>query len=247
MKNAIFLIVTLLCFSVQFASSQTPEEKKLIDVIRLETESFRKGDTTTWKTLFVHDDKLSLGYTMNGYTINLMGWESILKDMALRISYRTGPSKYTILKQHNYNIRLSDQMASMIYDQEVAAPAKDSLPSGFTREFRTLVKEDGKWKITSLQTLDTLSFTSTKPVYVENVLNAMGYSFVNEKKWDQAIAIFKFNVSMFPKAWNTYDSLGEAYAKSGNKALAIENYNKSVELNPKNDNGIKVLKELKNP
>jgi cytochrome c-type biogenesis protein CcmH/NrfG len=42
-----------------------------------------------------------------------------------------------------------------------------------------------------------------------------------------------------------YDSLGEAYAAVGKKALAIENYEKSIKLDPKNQNGIDRLKKLK--
>ena len=59
-----------------------------------------------------------------------------------------------------------------------------------------------------------------------------------------AVEIFKLNVEQFPKEWNVYDSLGEAYLKIGNKAEAIKNYKKSIELNPNNDNGIGVLKSL---
>ena len=43
---------------------------------------------------------------------------------------------------------------------------------------------------------------------------------------------------------NVYDSLGEAYMKTGQKELAIKNYEKSLELNPKNDNGKEMLKKL---
>ena len=48
----------------------------------------------------------------------------------------------------------------------------------------------------------------------------------------------------YPKYWNAYDSIGEAYLKAGNKDLATQNYQKSVELNPKNQNGIEALKKI---
>nr|WP_315224929.1 tetratricopeptide repeat protein [uncultured Flavobacterium sp.] len=41
-----------------------------------------------------------------------------------------------------------------------------------------------------------------------------------------------------------YDSYGEALLQSGRKDDAIKMYQKSVELNPDNVNGKKVLKEL---
>lgn len=59
------------------------------------------------------------------------------------------------------------------------------------------------------------------------------------------IEIFTENVKENPKSANAYDSLGEAYMKSGNNRLAIENYEKSVQLNPQNDNAVKILQELK--
>jgi len=40
---------------------------------------------------------------------------------------------------------------------------------------------------------------------------------------------------MYPGAWNTCDSLGEAYAASRNKKLATENHEKSIQLNQKKE------------
>ena len=48
-----------------------------------------------------------------------------------------------------------------------------------------------------------------------------------------------------PNSFNVFDSLGEAYALAGNKKLAIENYEKSMQLNPKNTNGEEALAKLK--
>ena len=51
-------------------------------------------------------------------------------------------------------------------------------------------------------------------------------------------------ITTFPKSGNAYDSLGEAYLADGDKKLAIANYKKSVELDPTNENGKKVLAEI---
>ena len=50
----------------------------------------------------------------------------------------------------------------------------------------------------------------------------------------------KTNVKLYPESSNVYDSLGEAYMKDGNKELAIKNYEKSLELDQKNDNAKKI-------
>jgi cytochrome c-type biogenesis protein CcmH/NrfG len=44
-----------------------------------------------------------------------------------------------------------------------------------------------------------------------------------------------------------YDSLGEAYMAQGEKELAIANYKKSLELDPKNNNAVEMLKKLTTP
>lgn len=57
--------------------------------------------------------------------------------------------------------------------------------------------------------------------------------------------MFKLNVGLYPKSFNVYDSLGEGYMNAGEKELAIKNYEKSIEINPKNDNGTLMLEKLK--
>ena len=77
----------------------------------------------------------------------------------------------------------------------------------------------------------------------ENEMNGTGYQFLQAGKVKEAAAIFKLNTIAFPKSSNVYDSYGEALMALGNKTAAIENYKKSVQLNPGNEAGIKILKD----
>ncbi len=77
----------------------------------------------------------------------------------------------------------------------------------------------------------------------EYEMNGTGYEFMLAGKLKEAAAIFRLNKEAFPKSSNVYDSYGEALMALGDKTAAIENYKKSVRLNPGNENGIKVLKE----
>ena len=43
-----------------------------------------------------------------------------------------------------------------------------------------------------------------------------------------ALVIFKLNVEQYPASDNAYDSYGKALLKSGDQALAIESYKKSL-------------------
>lgn len=78
----------------------------------------------------------------------------------------------------------------------------------------------------------------------EDAMNLLGYKYLTAGKIKEALEIFKINVEEFPDSWNCYDSLAEAYMESGEKDLAIKNYERSIEMNPNNENGKKMLKEL---
>ncbi|KPJ59219.1 MAG: hypothetical protein AMJ46_11985 [Latescibacteria bacterium DG_63] len=80
--------------------------------------------------------------------------------------------------------------------------------------------------------------------FSERSFNLLGYRLLGKEKIQEALEIFKLNAEAYPDSWNVYDSLGEAYAKSGNNELAIENYQKSLDLNPDNEHGKKMLEEL---
>lgn len=81
----------------------------------------------------------------------------------------------------------------------------------------------------------------------EGELNSLGYKLIRAKKFTEAIRIFQLNVEAYPRSGNVYDSLGEAYMDDGNKPLAIVNYQKSLQLNPKNGGAVKMLQKLKAP
>jgi dienelactone hydrolase len=78
----------------------------------------------------------------------------------------------------------------------------------------------------------------------EKEVNAFGYQLMGSGKLNEAIAIFKLNVAMYPEGYNTYDSLAEAQAAAGDKQSAIANYKKSLELNSGNTNAVERLKKL---
>jgi Tfp pilus assembly protein PilF len=67
------------------------------------------------------------------------------------------------------------------------------------------------------------------------------------KKTPEAIEIFKLSVEAYPESYNTWDSLAEAYMDHGDKELAIQNYKKSLEVDPKNANAVNKLKQLTAP
>ncbi len=86
---------------------------------------------------------------------------------------------------------------------------------------------------------DTLHYTFT-----EDDMNVLAYQLMWNKMDDKALEVFKTNLQMFPDSWNSYDSYGEILLKLGRKEEAISMYKKSIEMNPGNEGGKKVLADL---
>jgi hypothetical protein len=80
--------------------------------------------------------------------------------------------------------------------------------------------------------------------FLEGKINNLGYSLLGNKRIDDAILIFKLNTEEFPTSFNTWDSLGEAYADAGRKEEAITAYKKSLTLNPTSRTGLEALSRL---
>ena len=84
-------------------------------------------------------------------------------------------------------------------------------------------------------------------LFQEATLNNLGYRLIQKGRVQDAISIFRLNTEAYPQGFNTYDSLAEAYMLKGDKKLAIRNYKKSLELNPKNTNAVAMLEKLAAP
>jgi cyclase len=79
----------------------------------------------------------------------------------------------------------------------------------------------------------------------ENELNMLGYQLLWREMTEAAIEIFKLNTQAYPESANPYDSLGDAYEASGEIELAIEAYEKALEINPDMPSSIEALKKLR--
>jgi len=137
--------------------------------------------------------------------------------------------------------RISRDLTSILYNQPYELP-KQSIAEALMktiseRDVAAAVKQYRELKATGSATYD----------FGENELNLLGYQLLGAKKMKEAIEIFKLNVEAYPQAANPYDSLGEAYLTAGEKAPALQNYKKALELNPENTNAAAVIKTLELP
>jgi hypothetical protein len=76
-------------------------------------------------------------------------------------------------------------------------------------------------------------------------INGLGYRLLGWQKVIEAIRVFALNVELFGGSFNVYDSYGEALLVHGDTLAAIENYQRSLELNPDNTNAVAILARLR--
>lgn len=75
-------------------------------------------------------------------------------------------------------------------------------------------------------------------------LNTLGYVYLRSGRVREALMTFKFNTRFFPYDPNVYDSYAEALEQDGQLALAMENYQKVLEITPDNEEVIEKVKAL---
>lgn len=237
------LATSMFCFSGLTAHAQSAEEEAVKKVIRTETEAWGKRDADAWQASWSQDPRASRTILMNNMLIDAMGWENFGPGMIKDIHENPEP-KIKNFSNHNYNIRISGDIAWVNYDQKVIS--LDATPGPYTvsREQRVLVKEDGQWKILSQTTYLPETFGSSQEA-VQNSLNTISYNFYEDKKLNEAIEVLKLTTMLYPQSWNTYNYLGVAYTEAGNKKMAIKSYERSLKLNPGNEEATKGLAELK--
>jgi Flp pilus assembly protein TadD len=109
-------------------------------------------------------------------------------------------------------------------------------------DLRQCIYEDGTAKLPA-------RFTALRADYASRIgpalLNELGYELIGAGKTADAVALFRLNVAEFPEYANGYDSLGEGYALMGDTQLAIESYERVLELDPDNQNAVEMLERLR--
>jgi len=71
-----------------------------------------------------------------------------------------------------------------------------------------------------------------RPMVAGSRLNSLGYRLLNQGKLDLAVAILLLATEFYPRSANACDSLAEAYTVSGDKAKAIQYYQKVLDVVP---------------
>ena len=75
-------------------------------------------------------------------------------------------------------------------------------------------------------------------------LNILGYYLMNRERHDDALAIFKFNLELYPEVANCYDSLAECFMNRNENEEAIKYYKLAYEIIPGDTTTTEEFKEF---
>ncbi|MBT8182351.1 MAG: serine hydrolase [Eudoraea sp.] len=71
---------------------------------------------------------------------------------------------------------------------------------------------------------------SSNVIFSESMVNFLGYRYLGEKLYSEALALFELNIEAYPNSPNCYDSLADAWKRLGNFEKAKTNYEKALKL-----------------
>jgi tetratricopeptide (TPR) repeat protein len=119
--------------------------------------------------------------------------------------------------------------------------------SGFAPTMVAFRAEVGKRGFDHLNDVNT-AFKAANPDFKldEQTMVSWGFALRWFEHYPEAIAIFKIDTGLFPDQAYIYDDLADAYAKNGQKDLAIASYEKSLAMKPDNPDAKAELEKLKN-
>jgi len=75
-------------------------------------------------------------------------------------------------------------------------------------------------------------------------IESIGKEWLTKNNYDNAISVFKINTDVFDWVAGPFDNLAHAYMLDGQYGLAIENYNKVLEIRPDDENATAHLQEI---
>ncbi len=132
--------------------------------------------------------------------------------------------------------KMTEQISGILEGKTYDLP-KASIADAMKKAMQNGTKADGLAVYEKLKNDDAYELD-------EDDINAAGYTFLREGKFDNALTLFEINVKKFPESSNVYDSYAEAHKENGNFAEAEKNYRKAFAMNPANLNAVEMIKEM---
>lgn len=220
--------------------AQSADEDAVSRVIQAETETYYRRDVEGWKATWVQDSTAIRTFITSGSYSAALGWEKFGPGTVESIR-RAAPQAVRI-DRSNYVVRVDGALAWAEYDERTNYA--DGTPPLLARQQRTLIKQNGEWRILSAGSFVSSTY-GTDPRAVEGRLDQLGRDLSAAKNHHDALEVLKLSAQLFPTSPRVHQSLGEAYAAAGETSRATRSFEKSIALDPKNEAARAALAKLR--
>jgi tetratricopeptide (TPR) repeat protein len=131
-----------------------------------------------------------------------------------------------------------------LYDQLGMAYAKEGKPAPMSNDSFMRLIEDNRIEEAIVVFEKAKENFPGWLIFSEAEMNDAAYDLARRENYKDALKLFELNTKAFPTSANVWDSLGEGYLMAGNKKDAILYYQKSLKIDPGNENAIRMLQKL---
>ncbi len=123
---------------------------EVMTVIAAETTAFWMKDYAAWADCWLQTPAIRrVGWWERGGITVIEGWDAISSRMRDNMADNPTPQPQAVqVRRENINVRTSDQMAWVTFDQYGADTGEPDMDMpGLSHETRILEKHDGQWKL----------------------------------------------------------------------------------------------------
>lgn len=197
---------------------------------------------------------LAYGVPMSDSTMVQYGWrtkklgaqEVMLQNGSiegLSVDMRYYPDDgYTVIVLSSYfegkAIEIAERIEKILYDDSYVIAAH---PLGFF--LNELIKESGVEFVAN--NLNNILETNGYELDKVWTLYSLGYDLMDAGKMKEAEQVFKINLDKFPNEAMAYDSMGGYYDKAGEYQLALQNFERKLQLSPGDKRAQSMIRYLK--
>lgn len=193
---------------------------------------------TSGKYLYNDDNLMEVYYKDNVLFLNWKGGE--VRPVALSENEFFVPDMYQKLR-FVVHPETGNRYISIISDNEKSETTYDYLKVSKDFKTPTMHLKAGNYEDALEGYLAIKQKDSTSPFINEWDINKLGYKYLRDDNFSDAIAVFELNTKLHPNSFNVFDSLASAYLKSGDSLKAFENYKKAYKSNQRNERALRYI------
>lgn len=231
MKRILFLIGIISLVQITFAQENidlAAEKNAIKEIVIKETTAWANRDYNTFISTYAHKPYTTWRCFNGRRFFETFGWDEI--DKNFKSSFENSPDtlKFKITRD-DFIIHVNDNMAWISFIANSSWDNPGRMVKLKTQESRSLIKENGQWKILTLM-VNYVAIDDPVFKHIQEQINGIANQFIKSGKTKEAIEVFMLNNKLFPEISASYDDVAWGYMNDGNNEEAIKWAKKSLEM-----------------